>query len=71
MNDHETAIVECKREELLKEHKELEEKLFKRLPLKEKVHSYVFAITLVCGGLFSIWLVGYIIYSLVFKSPKI
>ncbi|GEM_PF-7004627 len=67
MNDHETAIVEGKREDLLKEHRTLEEALFKRLPLKEKFHSYVFAITTISGVLFGIWLVGYVAYALIFK----
>ena len=67
MNDHETAIVEWKRGDLLKERRELEEALFKRLPLKEKFHSYIFAITIISGALFGIWLVGYIAYALIFK----
>lgn len=68
MNDHETAIVEEKRNALLKEHKELEEVLFKRMPFKEKFHSYVFAVTLVCGAVFGLWLVGYIVYALIIKK---
>ncbi len=70
MNDHETVIVEKKREELIKEHRGLEEKLFKRMPLRDKIHSYVFAITFVGAILFGIWLVGYIVYALIFKSPR-
>ena len=70
MNDHETAIVEEKRNDLLKEHRELEEKLFKRMPLREKVHSYVFAITFACAILLGIGFVGYIVYALIFKSPR-
>jgi len=69
MNDHETVIVERKREDLLKERKEIEEELFKRMPPREKVYSYVFAITFVGAILFGIWLVGYIGYALIFKSP--
>ena len=69
MNDHETAIVECKREELLREHEELEKKLFKQLPLKEKVHLRVFEVTFICLILFGVWLAGYIVYALIFKRP--
>lgn len=71
MNDHETALVERKREDLIKENRGLEEELFRRMPLRAKVHSYVFAVTYVSAILFGIGLVGYIVYVLIFKSPLV
>ena len=68
MNDHETAIIESKREDLLKERKEIEEEFFKRMPLREKVYSYVFGITFVGMILFGVWFVGRTAYVLIFKS---
>ncbi len=71
MNDHETVIVEKKREELIKECRGFDgEELFRRMPLRDKIHSYFFAITFVCLILFGVWLVGYIAYALVFKSLR-
>ena len=71
MKDHESVLIEKKRDELVKERWSLLSELFKRAPLKEKVHTYVFSITFVSAILFGVWLVGYIVYALVFKRSQI
>jgi hypothetical protein len=68
MNDHETILVERKRDDLYKERRELEEELFKRMPIRDKVHSFIFSITLMCSVILGLWLVAYIGYKLIFKS---
>ena len=67
MKDHETLLRDRLKEKLLGENLALREELFKRLPLREKIYAYGFAITCVGGILFTLWLVGYIIYVLVTK----
>lgn len=68
MIDHETALTERLRGELIEEHQRLEEELFKRTPLKEKIHAYIFAMAYVGAILFSLCLVGYIVYILITRS---
>lgn len=67
MKDYESVLVENKKGELLSEHKRLEEELFKRMPFREKIHAYIFAIAYVGAIFFGIWFVGYITYALIFK----
>lgn len=69
MKDHETVITEKLRSELIEENKRLEGELFKKMPLKHKIHTYFFAIVFVGGIFYGIWLVGYIVYKLVFRVP--
>jgi 2-phosphoglycerate kinase len=68
MKNHETVVVDNLRSVLLKENKELQEELFKRMPLWNKIHSYIFAIVMVGGIFYGIWLVGHMVYALIFKS---
>lgn len=62
MIDHEIALAEKLRGKLIGEHKRLEEELFRRMPLKERIHAYIFAMAYVGTILFGLWLLGYIIY---------
>ncbi len=65
MIDHEVALTEKLRGELIEEHKRLEEELFRQMPLKERIHAYIFAIVYVGTILFGLWLLGYTVYVLI------
>ncbi len=67
MRDHEAILIRREKEKLIKEHKELEEELYKRMPLREKIFTHFMAALLIGAGVFWIWLVSYIVYNLVFK----
>jgi len=63
MRDHEDEI----RERIIKEHGELQEELFRRKPLIYKIHAYIYSIAFVGFIFFGLWMVGYMIYVLIFK----
>lgn len=69
MRDHEATLIRREKEKLIKERKELEEELYRRMPLREKISAHFMAVLIIGAGIFYIWLIWYYVYNLFFKRP--